>query len=321
MGHIQWRRGLCALLCLLLVLSVRVASANAYEIQKTRVSAVIVMSQGATLRSSPENKGSQNKIKALSANTIMQVGGIVDGWYYVYVNGDYGFVNANPEWTRILAYWPEVAQRERGMTSLGEGPGGSYDMGVPNLNGVRFGKDDTSMVVLWVQAQLKATKKFYQGDEWDVTGTIGSHTMKEIAAFMESRGYPYHSGEVNQMVIDNLADSLGEDLVPVYIGGMYDYMDSLMSGGVGGTMFSIISNTRYKTNAITTGARWVQTCLRKIGYYAGVVDGMYGQELEDAVKRFQKDYGFEQRDFVSLGVARTMLEVYFAAGGDLDALP
>ena len=48
---------------------------------------------------------------------------------------------------------------------------------------------------------------------------------------------------------------------------------------------------------------------------------MYGPGLEDAVKKFQHDYGFQERDFVSLGVARTMLEVYFAMGGDLNALP
>ena len=50
-------------------------------------------------------------------------------------------------------------------------------------------------------------------------------------------------------------------------------------------MFPIISNMRYNSRAITTGARWVQTCLKKIGYYKGVIDGMYGQGLEDAVKK------------------------------------
>lgn len=321
MVRLNLKRSVCALLCLLMIFSAVGASATVYEVESTRIRGVVVNDRGATLRSTPENKGNANKIKSLSSNTYLSVGGIANGWYYVYVSGDYGFVNAGPEWTRIVSYWADVETPERGMVLRGEGPGGSYDMGVPDLHGEKFDANETNVVILWVQTQLKATHEFYQGDIWDVSGTLGTHTMDEIRAFMASRGYFYHSGMVDQMLVDHLAACLGDELVPVYISGMYEYMDSIMNGGSAGSMFPIISNMRYNSRAITTGARWVQTCLKKIGYYKGVIDGMYGQGLEDAVKKFQHDYGFQERDFVSLGVARTMLEVYFAMGGDLNALP
>lgn len=70
----------------------------------------------------------------------------------------------------------------------------AFDMGIPNLNGRRYTEGDMNMAIFWVQVQMKATGRWYQGDQWDCTGNLGDHTMQEIASFMKSRGYSGHSG-------------------------------------------------------------------------------------------------------------------------------
>ena len=196
-----------------------------------------------------------------------------------------------------------------------------YDIGIPDLQGRSFKQDDMSLAVYWVQVQLKATGIYYQGEIWDETGNLGDHTMQEISSFMQSRGYYNHSGCVDQVVINELAAYLGDRTVPVYIGGFYKHMDSIMNGGHTGSMQRINSNLIDMIPHVTVGGRWVQCCLAKLGYYKGTIDGKYGEKTEEAVNAFQKDYGFEQRNYVTLGVARTMLEACHARKCFLDDLP
>ena len=138
---------------------------------------------------------------------------------------------------------------------------------------------------------------------------------------MQGRGYCNHDGHVDQNVVDELAAYLGNRLVPVYVGGFYSHMDSIMDGGHTGSMQKILSNLIDMVPHVTHGARWVQCCLAKLGYYNSGIDGKYGENTEAAVMRFQKDYGFEQRNYVTLGVARAMLEACHARGCNLDDLP
>ena len=63
----------------------------------------------------------------------------------------------------------------------------------------------------------------------------------------------------------------------------------------------------------------LQQALNAQGYTL-TADGVYGTATRNAVKAFQRAYGFQQRDYVSLGVARAMIEAYYAAGGDLGLL-
>ena len=196
-----------------------------------------------------------------------------------------------------------------------------YDMGIPNLHGRTIFRDQMNLAVYWVQTQLKATGIYYQGEIWDVTGNLGDHTMTEIASFMQSRGYHGHSGVVDQTVINELATYMGRRLVPVYVGGFYEYMDSIMVGGHTGSMQPIISNLRDMVPHVTAGARWVQCCLKKIGYYNGPIDGKYGEGTENAVKAFQKAHRFQERDYVTLGVARAMLEQCYYSGCPMTDLP
>ena len=167
-----------------------------------------------------------------------------------------------------------------------------HDMGIPFLNGRSYSKDQMNLIIFWVQTQLKATGAYYQGYAWDVTGHLGDQTMKEIASFMQSRGYRGHSGCVDQTVVDELASYLGNRIEPVYIGGFYSHMDSIMSGGHAGSMQKILSNLIDMVPHVTTGARWVQSCLSKLGYYTGTIDGKYGERTEKSVNAFQKAYGF-----------------------------
>jgi len=196
-----------------------------------------------------------------------------------------------------------------------------YDMGIPDLHGRTISMDQMNLAVYWVQTQLKATGVYYQGENWDVTGNLGDHTMQEIASFMQSRGYRGHSGVVDQTVINELADYMGNRIVPVYVGGFYAHMDSIMVGGHTGSMQPIISNLRDMVPHVTVGARWVQCCLKKLGYYTGPIDGKYGEGTEKAVKAFQRAYRFEERDYVTLGVARAMLEQCYYSGCSLSDLP
>ena len=196
-----------------------------------------------------------------------------------------------------------------------------HDMGIPNLNGQSYSMNQMNLAVYWVQTQLKATGVYYQGELWDVTGNLGDHTMQEIASFMMGRGYGGHNGHVDQTVVNELDDYLGNRLVPVYVGGFYSHMDSLMTGGHIGSMRKIESNLIDMVPHVTVGGRWIQCCLSKLGFYNGSIDGMYGEQTEKAVMAFQKAYGFEQRNYVTLGVARAMLEACYNSGCYLDDLP
>lgn len=196
-----------------------------------------------------------------------------------------------------------------------------YDMGIPYLNDKQYTENEMNMVVYWIQVQLKATGRWYQGEIWDCTGNLGDHTMQEISSFMNYRGYPGHPGCVDQKVVNELADYLGSNLQAVYVGGFYDAMGAIMTGGSAGSMLKIVSNLRDMIPRETVGARWVQICLQHLGYYNSSIDGKYGEETEHAVKDFQRAYGFEERDYVSLGVARAMMEAYYYSGGSLYSLP
>ncbi|MBQ8201615.1 MAG: peptidoglycan-binding protein [Clostridia bacterium] len=207
------------------------------------------------------------------------------------------------------------------VSAMAYGSSEPYDMGVPRLNGKVYPKESMNMVVFWVQTQLKATGEYYQGDIWDVTGSLGSHTVDEIKRFMKSRGYRSHNGQVDQKVIDELVEYFGGNTIPVYVGGFYNEMSSIMTGGSAGSMQKIYSNLRDMIPHVTTGARWVQVCLSKLGYYNSSIDGKYGEGTERAVKAFQRDYGFEERDYITLGVARAMLEACYYGGYSLQNLP
>ena len=196
-----------------------------------------------------------------------------------------------------------------------------YDMGIPDLNGQCYSEEDMNMNIFWVQTQMKATGVWYQGEQWDCTGHLGNHTRQEIASFMRSQGYSGHSGTVDQNVINELANWLGVNMQPVYAGGFYEAMDSIMIGGSTGSMNTIVSNLRDMVPRETVGARWIQVCLKYLGYYNSNIDGKYGEGTELAVKAFQRDHGFQERDYVSLGVARAMIEQYYWSGGELKRLP
>lgn len=190
-----------------------------------------------------------------------------------------------------------------------------YDIGIPDLNGNVYYENASNVYVLWVQYQLKATGQYYIGDNWDETGNLGDKTMEEIAKFMKANGHSGHNGRVDQTVINTLASRLGSRRVPVYVGGYYEKMNTIMSGGSAGSMKSINSSSS------STKIKWVQTCLKKLGYYTSSIDGKFGSGTTNALHRFQRDYGYEPRDYVSLGVARRMLEVCYSRGYSMDDLP
>ena len=193
-------------------------------------------------------------------------------------------------------------------------------MGVPYIGSRKYNTGTMNMVVFWVQTQMKQTGKYYQGNNYDVTGNLGSQTKKEIARFMRDRGYSAHTGTIDQAVIDELSSYLGSRVAAVYVGGYYQYMQTIMVGGSEGSMERINSNLIDNVARVTTGARWVQICLKKLGYYTSSIDGKYGEGTENAVKRFQRDYGFQQTNYVTLGVARAMLEDCYNRGYSLDDL-
>ena len=281
---------------------------------------------GASLRSGPSVDSA--KLASIHQFTELEVLGTRNGWYYVYYNGQYGYVNPGSKYVTVIA-------SGSGSSGSGSSAGGHqgdsghyggaapYDIGIPYVGSTVYPEGAMNLTVFWVQVQLKQTGIWYQGYEWDETGHLGDHTISEIADFMHARGYYGHMGLVDQDVIDELASYLGSRVEPVYAGGFYEAMDSIMIGGPEGSMNIIYSNLYNggTTPYVTLGARWIQVCLKRLGYYTGSVDGRYGEGTEQAVKRFQRDYGFQERQYVTLGVARKMLENYYYSGGSLNALP
>ncbi len=306
---------LCLTLCLTFVLS---GCAHA----ETRVKTIRTNETGVSLRSSPE-KTDTNKICGVHQYVYLDVLDLVNGWYYVCYNGQYGYVSSESKYVTITDWYTPTPANGGVRTTPTPAPANlePYDMGVPYIGSQVYRKDNMNMVVFWVQTQLKATGVFYQGEQWDVTGSLGDHTMEEIRAFMQTYTGRGHSGVVDQSVIDALASWLGDDVQPVYVGGFYDAMDSLMVGGTYGSMYSITSNLRDGVARSTLGARWVQTVLSRLGYYNSSIDGKYGEQTQEAVMQFQDNHNFQERDYVSLGVARAMLEQYYYRGYPVNRLP
>ena len=294
---------------------------------ETKMTCVKVIEGGASLRSYPDGQ----KIGGVQQNAVLDVVDQDGSWLYVYYNGQYGWISKGR--TEVVATEGiNSVTRESGLGNNNQNGGTEnkasqiinqlpYDMGVPSIGNVVFKENMMNMVIFWVQTQLKATDIWYQGDKWHVTGYLGEHTMSEIRSFMEYSGYPAHSGEVDQKVIDSLADFLGERIKPVLTGGFYDAMDSILLKDGYGTMPLIFSNLRDMVPRETNGARWVQTILKHLGYYTSKVDGMYGEGTEKAVNLYQRLHNFAERDCVYLGLARSMLEQYYFSGGSLAALP
>lgn len=193
--------------------------------------------------------------------------------------------------------------------------GDIYDIGIPNLNGKVYYQGDMNVHVLWVHYQLKATRQYYQDPDLDATGNLGKQTMQEIAKFMKANGYSNHDGRVDQTVVNTLANYLGSRRDALYTGGFYEKMNTLMIGGIEGSM------QRVDASSSSTKIKWVQTCLKKLGYYTYSIDGKFGSGTISALNRFQADYGYVQREYVTLGVARRMLEACYSKGYSLNDLP
>lgn len=315
----------------LILMAVFAFGIPAEAVGETHVTQILTGKRGVSLRSEPNGA----KITGIHANVYLDVEDQSNGWYFVYYNGMYGWVTSDPTIVTITKTstsrnqnsgssgsnsvgYSSTGVSNSSRSSYGEEP---YEMGVPYLGNTVYRLNMMNMTVFWVQTQLKATGIWYQGYQWDVTGNLGDHTMSEIKSFMQSRGYHSHLGVVDQNVIDEIVSWMGGNLVPVYVGGFYDAMGGIMVGGSAGSMYEIVSNLRDMVPRETFGARWVQCILKGLGYYTGAIDGKYGEGTENAVKRFQKDNGFQETDKVTLGVARAMLEQYYWRGGSLNALP
>ena len=318
------RNGL-VILTILLVCSLILGTVGS-SLAVERVVKVKVLEGGVNIRSMPSNHSAI--VATAKPGHVLDVDSQDNGWYHVYYNGVTGWVaqdrvqicQIEDDGTPVGEYQysgSEQAVNNHSLVSADE----IYDMGVPQIGTAVFREDQMNMVIFWVQTQLKATGIWYQGDLWHVTGVLGKRTMQEISAFMEHVTHTGHSGCVDQKVIDALVEYLGDRIVPVYVGGFYAAMDSIIHQDAYGTMDPIVSNLRDMVPHVTVGAKWVQTILKYRGYYSAKIDGMYGEGTEKAVKKYQKDAGFTERDCVYLGLARRMLEDYYYSGGDLSLLP
>ena len=314
-----------SVILMILVVVASVGCAGSASAEK-RITKVRVKQGGVVIRSEPRTNS--EKVAAIRADEEVDVVNHDNGWLYIYYYGTYGWISQG----RVTIVRIEEADPTKKGSEVPEGmpapvsvvpaaPERIHDMGVPQIGNMVFREDTMNMVVFWVQTQLKATGIWYQGSQYHVTGYLGRATMQEIRNFMSYTGYPGHGGSIDQTVIDELEAFLGDGIVPVYVGGFYSKMDSLMYRDAYGTMPPIVSNMRDNIAHLTVGAQWVQTILKHLGYYSKRIDGMYGEETEKAVMRYQRATGFTDRDCVYLGVARKMLEDYYYSGGDLSRLP
>ena len=321
------KRTISILLSLVLIMLL-VAGSCGSAVAAKRVTKVKTGMQGASLRATPE-LFDYNKIGGVHANEVLDVLDEQYGWYYVCYFGKYGWINGSPAIVTVVET-EEVPDTpaEAPAGSAGEDPGiapgprysylDPYMMQTPEIGDIAFSADMMNMVIFWAQSQLKATGTW---DPGEVSGCLDEGTMTAIRAFMDANGRPGHSGEVDQAVIDTLAAYMGNGLVQVPAGGYYNYMSVLFTVDPYGTMSFVVSNLRDEVEQETVEARWVQIVLRELGYYTGETGGQYGEVTQDAVNRFQRDHGFQERDYVSLGVARAMLEEYHNQEKDLLLLP
>lgn len=331
------KRCFSRVLCFFMI-AVLLAGITGLAAAESRVTQVLTGKKGAALRSQPD--ANSTKLTGIHQNVYLEVEDQQNGWFFVYYNGMYGWVSATMVTvTKVDTITPPPAEETDYDNDYDYDDYGSddnwdsydsrsgynsqdpYDMGVPYIGNAVFRENQMNLIVLWVQTQLKATGVWYQGYQWDVTGNLGDHTMSEIRSFMSANGNRSHTGVVDQKVIDALAKYLGNNVQPVMIGGFYNSMRMLMNGDSYGTMQPVISNLRDMKACSTNGARWVQSVLKGLGYYTGTIDGMYGEGTDRAVRRFQNDNGFQERDYVTLGVARCMLEQYYYRGLSLGMLP
>ena len=178
---------------------------------ETNVTGILLGAKGAALRDAPNG----TKIASIHRNTYLTVHDEQNGWYLVSNNGQTGWV----AYTQVAQYYyDEVSDyNDYGSSYTGYGTNtgnGSQNTGygrrtAPYIGSRVYSLDSRDSSINWVQTHLKATGIWYQGDQWLVTGHLGKHTMEEIRSFMQYMGYPYHTGVVDQSVIDALCEYLG----------------------------------------------------------------------------------------------------------------
>ena len=173
----------------------------------SNIYAITLGEKGASLRDAPAG----TKIGSVHGKTYLEVYDEQGGWYLVCNNGMSGWVSDK-----------QVAQRYYNNTpnpnpnpNPNPAPGPGRNDNAPYIRPMVYGLDSRHDSISWVQTQLKATGRWYQGDQWKVTGHLGKHTMSEIKSFMNYMGYPYHTGVVDQDVIDALCDYLNGNFNPV----------------------------------------------------------------------------------------------------------
>ena len=156
---------------------------------ETDVTQIRLVDKGASLRDCPAG----TKIGSVHGKTYLPVYDEENGWYLVSYNGQNGWVSSQ-----------QVAE-----TIYGDSFFTQHDEDVPYIGTAVYGLNTSHKAVRWVQTKLKQTGIWYQGDQWKVTGHVGKHTMSEIRSFMYSMGCTWHTGVVDQSVIDALCEYLG----------------------------------------------------------------------------------------------------------------
>jgi hypothetical protein len=147
------------------------------------------------------------KIGSIHANTYLNVVDQQGNWYKVNYYGQYGWVTSNPNYVTV------VSSTNQTQTSVTED---TYvnDPNAPYIGTTVYSKGQNSDAIRWVQTNLKATGRWYQGDQWRITGHLGDHTMQEIRSFMQSMGYTTHTGVVDQTVINALCRYMDNKTIP-----------------------------------------------------------------------------------------------------------
>ena len=274
----------------------------------------MVREGGVSFRTSPENLGEDNKITGIVEGTILTVLETVGDWYCVRYKGEAGYVTASPLYCTVI----ETGE-DGGADFEAEG---EKDMGPPQLGGRVISPGEMNLAVLWVQTQLKALS-FRQGRESGVeaSGLLDDATVRAVRDFMRGRGFSNPSGWIDGTVIAELTGALNGKTVSVPVGGIYRAMDSIIGQGCTGSMAEVAAGREGGTPGVTVIARWAQVCLRYLGYYTGEITGRFDEKTARALEAFEAEDGYTQRDFLTPGTARTLLERYAWAGGSLRELP
>ncbi|MCQ2457368.1 MAG: SH3 domain-containing protein [Clostridia bacterium] len=136
------------------------------------------LERGVSLRTNPWVE-SNNKILGIHADTTLEAYGEINGWYYVYYNGYWGYVAARDETGRALV----------SILPSGYGSGGNYG------NEVQFSQVDYSSIQIRTSKYGASLRSDPWVDDHNKIGSIHANTTLDVYGEIDGWYYVFYNGD------------------------------------------------------------------------------------------------------------------------------